>query len=58
MPVSICPGAYYADILCETGRAYLHAELNESNKRTDYNAARAGWSGGVHANLKNTMFYI
>jgi len=58
--VSICPPAYYADLVCT--RARLHkAELFEDN-----GSVKSGGSGGaapiqaceVHPNLKNTMYYI
>jgi len=33
--VSICPPAYYADLLCERGRAYLHSRL-KGDVSTDF----------------------
>ncbi|KAL8652070.1 MAG: hypothetical protein Q9226_004420 [Calogaya cf. arnoldii] len=61
--VSLCPPAYYADLLCERGRAYLYREFNARDNATttteqtfDWN--RAPWLQGVHAVLKDTMFYI
>ncbi|KAF1991964.1 Piwi-domain-containing protein [Aulographum hederae CBS 113979] len=56
--VSLAPGAYTADLMAERARVYLHASMNESSKGTQYNHATAEWKGGVHANLKDTMFYI
>lgn len=57
--VSICPPAYYADLVCT--RARLHkAELYEDN-RSD-NSAGSGQAAvkarQVHDNLKDTMYYI
>lgn len=56
--VSICPPAYYADLLCERGRAYLFTSLAEDSV-SDSNAFNAGiWSGGVHKRLSETTWYI
>lgn len=47
--VSICPPAYYADILCERGRCYLHKYINAHHPRGkvfDYN--EAPWTRDVH----------
>jgi eukaryotic translation initiation factor 2C len=69
--VSICPPAYYADILCERGRCYIyevysgdsstHTSDKEKTKATraeTWKKAMEGWGTGVHPNLKDTMFYI
>lgn len=62
--VSICPPAYYADLLCERGRSYLYTELAENNNNVDDNASvssagSAGWGGDdVHPLLKDTTYYI
>ncbi|KAG9961030.1 Piwi-domain-containing protein, partial [Aureobasidium melanogenum] len=58
--VSICPPAYYADLICERGRMYLYSILNE-NRDADavaYNAQTAGWTHGVHSNLREKTFYV
>jgi hypothetical protein len=61
--VSICPPAYYADLICERGRAYLFSTLNE-NQGSDgdyadsYNANTAEWTRGVHPRLEEKTFYI
>lgn len=52
--VSICPPAYYADLLCERGRAYLFTVLGENTSRT----STSDWSGGVHPNIRNSTWYI
>ncbi|KAL8642528.1 MAG: hypothetical protein Q9228_000792 [Teloschistes exilis] len=61
--VSLCPPAYYADLLCERGRMYLYREFNARDNQTqttepkfDWN--RAPWLRDVHKNVENTMFYI
>lgn len=57
--VSICPPAYYADILCERGRCYLAKYVNgrwPPGKEFDWN--EAPWTGGVHKELIDSMFYI
>ncbi|KAH0342200.1 Piwi-domain-containing protein, partial [Aureobasidium melanogenum] len=58
--VSICPPAYYADLICERGRMYLYSILNE-NRDADavaYNVQTAGWTHGVHSNLREKTFYV
>lgn len=57
--VSICPPAYYADLLCERGRAYLFSTMNESegSESSVFNAANE-WSGGVHERLRETTWYV
>lgn len=58
--VSICPPAYYADLICERGRAYLYSTLNENQASgaTAYNATTAEWNSGVHDRLKDKTFYV
>ncbi|KAI9786409.1 MAG: hypothetical protein M1839_006869 [Geoglossum umbratile] len=71
VPVSICPPAYYADILCERGRCYIYEVYNAERtvktvdrdqikiaKAEIFKKAMAGWGEGVHGNLKDTMFYL
>lgn len=57
--VSICPPAYYADLLCERGRAYLHSTLNENHGADSsvYDASE-DWTGGVHPRLAESTWYI
>lgn len=52
--VSICPPAYYADLLCERGRSYLHGVL----KGGDATFAANDWHKDVHATLIDTMYYL
>ncbi|KAK5111366.1 hypothetical protein LTR62_005206 [Meristemomyces frigidus] len=61
--VSICPPAYYADLLCDRGRAYLFSELGEDNGTFSSGVTGAGqtareWNGGVHPRLRNSTWYI
>lgn len=58
--VSICPPAYYADLICERGRMYLYSTLNENQSVNGaaYNAQTADWTHGVHSNLSEKTFYI
>lgn len=47
--VSICPPAYYADILCERGRCYLHKYVSGFHPRGEvFDANVSPWMGGVH----------
>jgi hypothetical protein len=55
--VSICPPAYYADLLCERGRSYLFTSLAEDNV-SDSSAFSGGWSAGVHPKLSETTWYV
>ncbi|KAI5268962.1 Piwi-domain-containing protein [Aureobasidium subglaciale] len=58
--VSICPPAYYADLICERGRMYLYSTLNENQSANGsaYNAQTAEWTQGVHPKLSEKTFYI
>ena len=65
--VSICPPAYYADIVCERARCYLSG-LYDMPTPSGTPAQRVVGEGGqldaraedvlIHPNLRNTMFYI
>ncbi|KAL9005566.1 MAG: hypothetical protein Q9188_001658 [Gyalolechia gomerana] len=61
--VSLCPPAYYADLICERGRSYLYKEYNARDGQTvtsgstfDWN--RSPWVKGVHPAIQDSMFYI
>ncbi|KAF2841797.1 Piwi-domain-containing protein [Patellaria atrata CBS 101060] len=57
--VSICPPAYYADLLCERGRAYLHNAMTDGgDSEASFDPNAAEWTRGVHPNLEDSMFYI
>lgn len=52
--VSVCPPAYYADLVCERGRSYLQHVL----KSNDGVVSAGMWSKDVHSSLVETMYYI
>ncbi|PYI17866.1 Piwi-domain-containing protein [Aspergillus violaceofuscus CBS 115571] len=64
--VSICPPAYYADLVCERARCYLSDLYNATP--TGSVVTGVGGGGGadtvdggrvtIHPNVKDTMFYI
>ncbi|GAB7363813.1 hypothetical protein MBLNU230_g4379t1 [Neophaeotheca triangularis] len=58
--VSICPPAYYADLLAERGRAYLYNTFTDSASSDSGSAGsdERDWNGGVHENLKNSTWYV
>jgi len=59
--VSICPPAYYADLLCERGRGYLFTQLAEDNvgdSASESSAGSTSWSRDVHPNLRESTWYI
>ncbi|KAF3006848.1 hypothetical protein E8E13_010766 [Curvularia kusanoi] len=53
--VSICPPAYYADLLCERGRSYLHSVL-KGDGSTDI--GDTSWRRDVAPPLLETMYYL
>ncbi|KAJ5083295.1 hypothetical protein N7456_012722, partial [Penicillium angulare] len=66
--VSVCPPAYYADLVCTRARCYM-SELFDPTPSATPAASVAGTEGGagttpgsdqvvVHPNVKDTMFYI
>lgn len=65
--VSVCPPAYYADLVCERARCYLDEVFDPSGSGTPTISAEEGEGQlpevsfsnvTVHPNLRNTMFYI
>ncbi|KAF9467546.1 argonaute-like protein [Collybia nuda] len=66
--VSLIPAAYYADLACERGRCYLNDFLMSSKSKGGkrdpeeekrvFNAAKQAWGEGLHANIRESMFYI
>ncbi|KAL7784965.1 hypothetical protein V8C37DRAFT_339194 [Trichoderma ceciliae] len=60
--VSICPPAYYADIVCERARAHRPEwfEISDSESVTTAPGGGAGGTVGrqVHVNLRDSMYYI
>lgn len=57
--VSICPPAYYADILCTRQRAYM-SDLFEAGDTASVSTTALNniTSKQVHPNLKDSMYYI
>jgi eukaryotic translation initiation factor 2C len=62
--VSICPAAYYADLVCERARCYL-SEIFDATPAASVADSGAGGEPlpdpdavKIHQNLKDTMFYI
>lgn len=53
--VSICPPAYYADLLCERGRCYLQGVL-KGDGSTTFSASE--WQKDVHPALMESMYYL
>jgi eukaryotic translation initiation factor 2C len=53
--VSICPPAYYADLLCERGRSYLQGVLKGDGAVT-FSASE--WQRDVNPALMETMYYL
>jgi eukaryotic translation initiation factor 2C len=53
--VSICPPAYYADLLCERGRCYLQGVLKGDGAVT-FSAAE--WQRDVNPALMESMYYL
>ena len=64
--VSICPPAYYADLVCERARCYLSHLFDPSPVGTPSGSVFGGGAGGdidrddvlIHPIVKDTMFYI
>jgi hypothetical protein len=56
--VSICPPAYYADLLCERGRCYLQGVLKGDGSTAFSLNDPQSWQRGVHADLAESMFYL
>lgn len=53
--VSICPPAYYADLLCERGRSYLHGVLKGEGAVA---FSDTEWHRDVNPALMETMYYL
>ncbi|KEY66842.1 hypothetical protein S7711_05196 [Stachybotrys chartarum IBT 7711] len=57
--VSICPPAYYADIVCERARAHRPEWFGGGDTASESSSATANTQNReVHENLKDTMYYI
>lgn len=57
--VSLCPPAFYADMVCERGRKYLAQHLSSlrqtGGQGATFNVTDAPWTGGVHEDLQDSM---
>lgn len=53
--VSICPPAYYADLLCERGRSYLQGVLKGDGAVA---FSDSEWHRDVHPALRESMYYL
>lgn len=65
--VSICPPAYYADLVCERARCYLSQHFDASTPAEPSTVSESSQTSAViptdidvkiHDKLKDTMFYI
>jgi eukaryotic translation initiation factor 2C len=68
--VSVCPPAYYADLVCERARCYLSRLFDGSQGDTPGGSVSEGGAGGrggleadanhvrIHENVRDSMFYI
>lgn len=65
--VSICPPAYYADLVCERARCYLSRLFDATPQATPAGSVVEGGGVGqvpdsrdvlIHANVRDAMFYI
>lgn len=58
--VSICPPAYYADILCTRQRVHMNELYDRSDDASSVSEGdyRRIVSTEVHDKLKNSMYYI
>jgi len=64
--VSICPAAYYADIVCTRARVHMADVFNQSETATVASSQAGGPSSHVtsamqrkvHTNIANDMYYI
>ena len=66
-PVSVCPPAYYADLVRERARCYLSSVFDPTPEATPSGSLASGATGGkvaensdvrIHENVKDSMFYI
>lgn len=60
--VSICPPAYYADLVCTRARVHNH-NLFEGSDAASVTSGAAGAGTGqlgqaVHSNLRDSMYYV
>ncbi|KAI6781014.1 stem cell self-renewal protein Piwi [Emericellopsis cladophorae] len=56
--ISICPPAYYADIVCERARAHRPEFSDSDDSASESSKRSAGQAIAIHPNLADTMYYI
>ncbi|KAI1472880.1 Piwi-domain-containing protein [Daldinia caldariorum] len=56
--VSICPPAYYADIVCTRQRLYLDDYFERAETQSTTSSVSTVVAPDIHRNLANTMYYI
>src|SRR3569833_399873 len=61
--VSICPPAYYADIVCARARVHMSDVLEQSETASQATTSTTSTTASftqpaIHWNIKNDMFYI
>lgn len=58
--VSICPPAYYADLVCERARAHRpeYAGPDDASEISGSGSTGSARSREIHENLRDSMFYI
>lgn len=63
--VSVCPPAYYADLVCERARCYLSQLFDPTPAATPLGSLISGAAGdsglgdvAIHPSVRDTMFYI
>jgi eukaryotic translation initiation factor 2C len=55
--VSICPPAYYADLVCTRGRIHQNELFDDASTLASGERSKA-LGRKIHANLADTMYYI
>lgn len=62
--VSVCPPAYYADLVCERARCYLSGVFDPVAQGGSVSSGSAGGQAAeesdvrIHENVRNVMFYV
>lgn len=56
--VSICPPAYYADLVCTRARVHKNELYEERSDTASIGSNNAAFGRTVHPNLAHTMYYI
>ena len=58
MAVSLCPPAYYADLVCERARKYLAHLFDDSGDSKESTRKPEATDYMLHEQMRDTMFYI